>query len=115
MVQRIRKIFDNQWVIATFVISIAYFATGRVGQILAIDPGNVTLIWPPSGIALAAYLLIGKRSLPGIFLGAVVVNGHSLLVTTDITATFNSLFIIMNIGIGSSLQPILGAYLLRSF
>jgi PAS domain S-box-containing protein len=110
-----RKIFDNQWVIATFIISIAYFATGRVGQILAIDPGNVTLIWPPSGIALAAYMLIGKRSLPGIFLGAAAVNSHAFINTSDLAAIFNSLFVIVNIGVGSSLQPILGAYFLRSF
>ena len=115
LINIMRKIFDSHWVIATFIISIVYFATGRVGQILAIEPGNVTLIWPPSGIALAAYLLIGKRSLPGIFLGATLVNGHSLLLTSDLVAVFTSLFVIVNIGIGSSLQPVLGAYLLRSF
>jgi PAS domain S-box-containing protein len=112
---RYKNIVNNQWLTATIVIAIAYYATGRVGQILAIEPGNIILIWPPSGIALAAYMLLGKRSLPGIFLGAVAVTGQALVATSDSVAFITSLFITINIGIGSILAPILGAYLLRSF
>jgi integral membrane sensor domain MASE1 len=33
-----------------------YFAAGKLGLLLAIAQGNVTPVWPPTGIALAAML-----------------------------------------------------------
>src|SRR6516162_11578247 len=56
----------------------AYFVAGSLGQSLAIPPGNVTLVWPPSGIALAALLLGGDRLWPAIWLGALLVNIRTL-------------------------------------
>ena len=34
-----------------------YFITGKLGLLLAVEPGYATAIWPPSGIALVAILL----------------------------------------------------------
>ena len=48
-------------------------AGARLGILLALLPDwNVTLVWPPSGVALAAVLLGGRHALPGIFLGALI-------------------------------------------
>lgn len=47
-----------------------YFTTAIAGFSLALDSGTVTLFWPPSGIALAALLLFGRRLWPGIFIGS---------------------------------------------
>ena len=35
---------------------------------------SATAVWPPTGIALAAFLLLGYRVWPGIALGAFLVN-----------------------------------------
>ncbi len=51
-------------------LSVIYFLTAKAGLSLALSGGAVTLFWPPSGIALAALLLFGRRLWPGIFVGA---------------------------------------------
>lgn len=56
------------------LVAAAYVATGRLGQILAIPPGHVTAVWPPSGIALAAVLLAGRPGIAGVALGSLGVN-----------------------------------------
>lgn len=55
------------------VILIAfYFVGGLVGKESAFLSGNVSLVWPPAGIALAAILLFGYRFWPGVALGAIL-------------------------------------------
>jgi PAS domain S-box-containing protein len=49
-----------------------YFLGGLLGKKTAFLSGSVSLVWPPSGIALAAVLLFGYRFWPGIALGAVL-------------------------------------------
>ena len=38
------------------ILAALYFAGGKLGLLLAVPQGNVTLVWPPTGIALAAML-----------------------------------------------------------
>ena len=59
---------------ALILLAAAYALTGRLGQATAIPPGHITLIWPASGIALAALLLWGNRMWPGVWLGSFLVN-----------------------------------------
>ncbi len=55
------------------VILIAfYFLGGLLGKQASFLSGSVALVWPPSGIALAAILLFGYRFWPGVALGAVL-------------------------------------------
>ena len=57
--------------ITRVVILIAfYFVGGLVGREASFESGTVALVWPPSGIALAAILLFGYRFWPGVALGA---------------------------------------------
>jgi PAS domain S-box-containing protein len=64
---------------------------------------QVTAVWPPTGIALAALLLFGSRAWPGIALGAFLAN-----------ATANApLGTAAGIALGNTLEALLGAWLLR--
>jgi len=56
-----------------FVLA-AYFVAGRIGLSVPFTSGNVSPVWPPSGIALAAILIWGDRVWPGIALAAFLVN-----------------------------------------
>ena len=57
------------------VIALAYFLTAELGHLVAVFPGwNISLFWPPSGIALAAVFLFRFSAAPGIFLGAFASN-----------------------------------------
>jgi hypothetical protein len=38
------------------ILGALYFAAGILGLLLAVAQGNVTQVWPPTGIALAAML-----------------------------------------------------------
>jgi signal transduction histidine kinase len=61
------------------------------------------LVWPPTGIALAALVLVGYRLWPGVALGAFVVNawiGAPVLVA-------------LGISVGNTLEALMGTYLLR--
>jgi signal transduction histidine kinase len=52
-------------------IAVAYAAAGAFGLWLGgMVDGNVTLLWPPTGIALAAAYLFGWRIWPGLCIGA---------------------------------------------
>ena len=70
-------------------LSLAYFFAAIGGLSMAFSGGTVTLFWPPSGIALAALLLFGRRLWPGVFIGAFCANvseGLPFLAITGIAA-----------------------------
>ena len=56
------------------VVAVVYFASAELGLSLASLHENVTPVWPPSGIAIAALLIFGRRVWPGVFLGALAAN-----------------------------------------
>jgi integral membrane sensor domain MASE1 len=55
-------------------LAATYFAAGKLGLSLAFVHVSATAVWPPTGIALAAFLFLGPRVWPGIFAGAFLVN-----------------------------------------
>ena len=55
-------------------LALAYFAAGWLALLVAEKPGNVSALWPPSGIALAAVLVLGRRVWPGVLLGSAALN-----------------------------------------
>jgi PAS domain S-box-containing protein len=56
------------------VLFAAYFVGGKLGLAIPFTSGNISPLWPPSGIALAAVLLWGHRVWPGIAAAAFLVN-----------------------------------------
>ncbi len=64
------------WLAGTVLLAIAYALGGWTGTTLAVPPGYATIIWPASGIALAALLLCGRRLWPGVFFGSFLINCH---------------------------------------
>ncbi len=87
------------------LLAVAYFSAAKLALLVAIPPGYATAVWPPSGIALASVLLLGKRIWPGIWLGASLVNitVHSSFVAATL------------IGAGNTLEALAGAALVRAF
>ena len=86
------------------LIAAAYFVAGKFGLSLASVHTNVSPVWPPTGIALAAVLLFGIRVWPGIFIGALLVN---LTTPIPITAT-------LAIAIGNTLEAVAAAAALNA-
>jgi len=57
------------------LVGAGYYVAGSLSLRLALVGGQVTPIWPPTGIALAGLLLFGRRVWPAIALAAFLVNG----------------------------------------
>ncbi|MBS3951840.1 MAG: MASE1 domain-containing protein [Methylomicrobium sp.] len=88
------------WSLGVFLL---YLASAKLGLKYAVIGETVTLLWPPSGIALAATLIVGYRMWPAIALGAFMAN-----VGTDVP-----LITLAMITLGNTLEPLVGAFLLR--
>jgi PAS domain S-box-containing protein len=56
------------------VTGVLYFLAGMAGLAVPFTAGNVSPVWPASGVALACLLLFGWRCWPAIFLAAFLVN-----------------------------------------
>ncbi|MBU43002.1 MAG: hypothetical protein CMN76_07290 [Spirochaetaceae bacterium] len=86
------------------IIAAAYIVSGLWGLQLAFVDSNVTLLWPPSGIAMAGLCYWRLNAVPGILIGAVLTN---LLNGADpVIAT--------SIGAGNTVGMVIGYGLLRS-
>lgn len=55
-------------------LAVTYALIGRLGLLVEPVAGFATLVWPPSGIALAALVWGGRGLWPGVALGALAVN-----------------------------------------
>jgi len=85
------------------VLTLFYVGAARLGLTMAFGAEQVTPVWPPTGIALAALLLLGLRAWPAIFVGAVVSN-------VTIGTPF---WIACGIATGNTLEALAAAWLLR--
>jgi PAS domain S-box-containing protein len=103
-----------KWLGGILALTAVYFVAGRLGLLLVVPPGLVSGIFPPAGIALAALLLFGYRFWPSVLLGSFSMNVW-LSATTLETFTLTGLVVPAAIGLGASLQALLGAALIRRF
>jgi signal transduction histidine kinase len=84
-------------------IAALYVLAARAGLRLDAISGFATLVWPPTGIALAALLIGGFGLWPGVFLGAAIAN----------VLTGAPIFVAIGIAVGNSLEAVFAAYALR--
>jgi integral membrane sensor domain MASE1/anti-sigma regulatory factor (Ser/Thr protein kinase) len=84
-------------------LALAYFGSAKLGLAFAFETPSTTAIWPPTGIALAALVLGGRRLWPGVAAGALAAN-----LTTDVP-----LYTAAGIALGNTLEAVVGASLLR--
>ncbi|HZT42964.1 MAG TPA: MASE1 domain-containing protein [Chthonomonadaceae bacterium] len=96
--------YASYW-LQTLAFALVYFGSARLGLLMAFGHRNVSPVWLASGVALAGLLLLGPRFWPGVTLGAFLAN-----FTTGLP-----LLTACGIGVGNTLEAVLGAYLLRRF
>ncbi|HXY19743.1 MAG TPA: MASE1 domain-containing protein [Gemmatimonadales bacterium] len=92
--------------VATYVgLTALYVVAGRLGVVLAFRHPGATTVWPPSGLALAAFLLLGTRIWPAVYAGAFLVS------LTHGDGFIPSLFI----AVGNTWEGLIGAYLMQRY
>src|SRR5499425_2573195 len=82
-----------------------YVLAGKLGLSLASVHASASPVWPPTGIALAAFLTLGYRVWPAVFAGAFVVN----------VSTAGSVPTSIAIALGNTLEGLLGAFLVARY
>jgi signal transduction histidine kinase/integral membrane sensor domain MASE1/CheY-like chemotaxis protein len=94
--------FTRVWIV--LAVTIVYFAAAELGLSLAFLHANVSPVWPPTGMAIAALLLLGYRAWPGILIGAFAAN---FLTPIPLTTA-------VGIAAGNTLEALTAAFLLHS-
>ncbi len=95
---------DRRYWITVSMLAAVYFGVAKFGLSLAFVNAQVTAVWPPTGVALVALLLLGQRMWPGIWVGAFLINA---ITGTPLTA--------LGLAAGNTLEAVAGAFLLRRF
>jgi len=68
------KFKDLPLSVLLIAVTVIYYGAAEPGLSMAFMHTNVLPVWPPTGVALAAILLLGYRASPGILLGAFLAN-----------------------------------------
>jgi PAS domain S-box-containing protein len=84
-------------------LGVAYYLAARLSLRLALVGENITPLWPPTGIALAGFVLLGRRLWPGVAIAAFAVNLPISETALAAAAT----------AAGNTLAPLTAATLLR--
>jgi PAS domain S-box-containing protein len=89
--------------VALLALGATYFVLAKLGLKLASVHPSASPVWPPSGLALAAFMLWGNRVWPAIAAGAFIANA----------TTFGSIATSAAIAAGNTLEGLVTAMLLE--
>lgn len=95
-------------------VAAVYFLVARSSLYLAFADTNASPVWPPSGLAFAAFLIWGARVWPGIFLGALAANLMAFASNHE-GLTVALALVSAAIGAGNTLEAAIGARLMARF
>jgi PAS domain S-box-containing protein len=85
------------------LLTAVYVGAAKLGIELSVAHGVITPVWAPTGIAIAALFLFGRRLWPAVAVGAFVANA-----TSDA-----SIGVSAAIAVGNTLEAVVGSELLR--
>jgi diguanylate cyclase (GGDEF)-like protein len=86
-------------------VAVVYFIAGKLALKLAFLNASATPVWPCTGIALAALLLLGYRAWPAVFAGAFLVN----------VTTAGTILTSLGIAAGNALEALSACYVVTRF
>jgi PAS domain S-box-containing protein len=105
LVRQTESASPQQYFLKVAVVFALYLAAGKIGLSVPFTSGNVSPVWPASGVALASVLLWGYDVWPGLALAAFFVNFLSPIPVLSC----------IGIALGNTSSALLGGYLLRRF
>jgi len=93
-----------RWSARALALAAAYFVVAEIGLRYATIGPSISPVWPPTGLAVAALVLLGPGYWPAILVGAFLANA----------ATSIPVLAAAGIAFGNATEAALAAYLLRS-
>jgi signal transduction histidine kinase len=84
-------------------LALVYGVTAQLSLRLSLVHGQVTPIWPPTGVAVVALFLFGRRLWPSIAIAAFLVNAP----------ISSSLLVAASIAVGNTLAPLIAVVVLE--
>jgi len=90
-------------VLVALAVALLYVGAAKFGLALASDAPQVTAVWPPTGLALAAVWLFGRRAVAGVLLGALAAN----------LSLGEPVWVAAGIAVGNTLEAVVGVAILR--
>jgi PAS domain S-box-containing protein len=90
------------WLLRVALLATVYYAAARLGLHYASIGQSISLVWPPTGVALAALVLLGPSAWPGVALGAFLANAATPIPLGAAAA----------IAVGNTLEAVLAASIL---
>jgi signal transduction histidine kinase len=92
-----------RYITSLVALAAVYIVAARAGLTLDAIARFATLVWAPTGIALAALLLFGLRLWPAVFVGALIVN---IWTGAPLLGAFG-------VAIGNTLEAVVATFILR--
>lgn len=92
-------------IVTLIALSALYFVAGKLGLRLAYVNASSSPVWPCTGIALAALLILGFRVWPAVFAGAFLVN----------ITTAGNILTSLSIASGNTLEALTASYLVSKY
>src|SRR5215813_1739890 len=87
------------------VVFALYLVAGKLGLSVPFTSGNVSPVWPASGVALSSVMLWGYKVWPAIALAAFFVNFLNPIPTVSC----------IGLALGNTSSALVGGYLVRRF
>jgi len=91
--------------IVVVTLAAIYVVAAKFGFTMASSAEQVTLVWPPSGLSLAALVVFGADAWPGVLLGAFVAN----------VTSHEPVLVALAIASGNTLEAVAAAFAIRRF
>ncbi|GJQ32641.1 MAG: hypothetical protein HBSAPP04_14800 [Ignavibacteriaceae bacterium] len=97
------------------LVTLIYFVMARASLLLALPGSDASPVWPPSGLALAALLIFGRRIWPAITLGAFAANLLAIITGPDETALLLAAGVALMTAIGNTIEALVAFFLIVKF
>lgn len=108
-------LYKKRW-LAFSITVVAIFLGAICGSLTGLPRTGISVWWPPAGIALASFLLIGYSMAPAVFLGNFFYNTYNLYQLGAGDFSLLNIFLTATaVSTGSLLQALIGASLIRHY
>jgi signal transduction histidine kinase len=96
------------------VVAVLYYLAARLGYFFAFDDTNALPAWPPSGIAFALIIMLGRHTWPGIAIGCLIANIMAFWNDGQIPAQ-KVILISSLIAVCNTFEAVAGYYLVKNW